>query len=244
MWEATNGFMKKNRNKQFVVLYGVLPILFFMAMVVLGMFMLSPIVAPFENEVGRSVHWELTEDLEASNKLKELIEAPAKQIGNSEVLLLTSDLKPTYGDEIGSLKVDGTAVDARLFYGDGNTELHYGVGIYDGAKIPGEGGTVLIAGHTATYFRDFENAEIGAIVTINTYYGEYKYEIVEMKVAEATDTTAYDLEKDEENLIMYTCYPFNTLGYTKDRYFVYGKYISGPSIEVEWNAAEEGRRSR
>ena len=51
-----------------------------------------------------------------------------------------------------------------------------------------------------------------------------------MRVSTDTDTTAYDLEADEENLIMYTCYPFGTTNYTDERFFVYCDYVSGPTI--------------
>ena len=34
-----------------------------------------------------------------------------------------------------------------------------------------------------------------------------------------------------ENLILYTCYPFDALGFTPNRYFVYAKYVSGPVLD-------------
>jgi sortase A len=30
---------------------------------------------------------------------------------------------------------------------------------------------------------------------------------------------------------MYTCYPFDELGLTDQRFFVYAKYVSGPQID-------------
>ena len=36
---------------------------------------------------------------------------------------------------------------------------------------------------------------------------------------------------DKESLIMYTCYPFDELGLTSDRFFVYAKFVSGPVID-------------
>lgn len=138
---------------------------------------------------------------------------------------------PQAGDYLGHLTVSGTAVDCDVYYGDSETEFQKGAGTYKGAKIPGEGGTILMGAHTNTYFRDFESAEIGADVTLVTSYGEYHYVITDMKVSTDTDTTAYDLDADEENLIMYTCYPFGTLNYTDERFFVYCDYVSGPEIQ-------------
>ena len=59
--------------------------------------------------------------------------------------------------------------------------------------------------------------------------GNYTYTIVDSRIADANDKSAYDLKKNEENVILYTCYPFNAYQ-TPNRYFVYAKYASGPQI--------------
>lgn len=140
--------------------------------------------------------------------------------------------QPLYGENLGTVAISGTKVSCDLYYGDADAQLNAGAGIYmgQGGKLPGEGGTVLVAGHTGTYFRDFESAEIGADITLDLSYGEYHYEIVDMQVVEATDTTTYDLNATEENLILYTCYPFGQLSPTPYRYFIYGKFVSGPAV--------------
>ena len=84
--------------------------------------------------------------------------------------------------------------------------------------------------HTSTYFRDFDRIEKGTVVLIETSYGKYLYEVTDMRVADADDTSAYDLTADEDNLILYTCYPFGQVSPTEQRYFVYAKWISGPTI--------------
>ena len=137
---------------------------------------------------------------------------------------------PKSGDYLGHLTVSGTTVDCDVYYGDSETEFSKGAGTYKGAKIPGEGGTILMGGHTGTYFRDFESVEVGDEVTFTTYYGEYHYVVTGTRVATDTDTTAYDLDATEENLIMYTCYPFGIINPTDERFFVYCDLVSGPSV--------------
>ena len=137
---------------------------------------------------------------------------------------------PESGDYLGHLTVSGTTVDCDVYYGDSETEFSKGAGTYKGAKIPGEGGTILMGGHTGTYFRDFESVEVGDEVTFTTYYGEYHYVVTGTRVATDTDTTAYDLDATEENLIMYTCYPFGIINPTDERFFVYCDLVSGPSV--------------
>ncbi|MGN1129735.1 MAG: class D sortase, partial [Ruminococcus sp.] len=125
---------------------------------------------------------------------------------------------------------DNRDVSAKLFFGDGSIPLSNGVGVYAGSFIPGYGKTVLVAGHNNTYFNGLKNVEKGDIVNINTSYGNYQYKVTETKVVGKYDKSAYDLSADEENLIMYTCYPFDELGLTELRYFVYAEKVSGPEI--------------
>ena len=101
---------------------------------------------------------------------------------------------PAAGDALGEITISGTSVDCTIYYGDEDPQLDTGAGIYTGGKIPGEGGTILVAGHTATYFRDFEHAQNGAMITVTTAYGTYTYEITDMRVANANDTSAYDMD--------------------------------------------------
>ena len=91
--------------------------------------------------------------------------------------------------------------------------------------------TILLAGHNNTFFNDLQHAEAGATVTITTHYGVYTYEVTEMKVMDYQDETSYDFSRTDENLILYTCYPFDALGFTPNRYFVYAKYVSGPVLD-------------
>lgn len=139
---------------------------------------------------------------------------------------------PQAGDLLGHLTISGTAVDCDVYYGDSETEFSKGAGTYKGAKIPGEGGTILMGGHTGTYFRDFESVQTGDEVTFTTSYGEYHYVVTGTQVALDTDTSAYDLKAEEENLIMYTCYPFGIVNPTDERFFVYCDYVSGPELQV------------
>lgn len=139
---------------------------------------------------------------------------------------------PSYGNMFGELIIEDCGIDANLFFGDGDVSLRNGVGVYGGSFIPGYGKTILVAGHNNTYFNGLKYAEKGQKVVIKTSYGNYEYEITETAVKKMDDASAYDLNADYENLIMYTCYPFDELGLTSQRYFVYAKYLSGPRIDT------------
>lgn len=139
---------------------------------------------------------------------------------------------PSYSNMFGELIIEDCGIDTNLFFGDGDVALRNGVGVYGGSFIPGYGKTILVAGHNNTYFNGLKFAEKGQKVVIKTSYGNYEYEITETAVKDMTDGSAYDLSADYENLIMYTCYPFDELGLTSKRYFVYAKYLSGPRIDT------------
>ena len=142
------------------------------------------------------------------------------------------DSQPVPGDALGSLTIGGTAVDCTLYYGDSDDLLKQGAGLYTGAGLPGQGGCVLVGGHTNTYLRDLEKVEVGDEVRLSLCYGEYVYQITDWKIARADDADAYDLHPEQEQLVLYTCYPFGALYETPMRYFLFGRLVSGPTVEL------------
>ena len=137
---------------------------------------------------------------------------------------------PTFGDKYAELTIDSADISAPVYYGDGNEQLQKGVAQYIGTMFVGSGSTVMISGHNNTYFRNLGEVQLGDTVVLKTNYGEYTYAVEKTKITHNTDANAYDLAANYENLILYTCYPFNMLGLTPQRYFVYCKYVSGPRI--------------
>lgn len=144
---------------------------------------------------------------------------------------------PDFGERLGTLAVshpDGSVyTDAPLWCGDEAEQLKKGVGVYYGSTPPGYGSTVLVAGHNHTYFKPLKEARVGDTVTVTTYYGVYVYEVTEIAIKSTSDKTHYDLDAAEENLLLYTCYPFGSIGMTPTRYFLYCRYLSGPMISIE-----------
>lgn len=138
---------------------------------------------------------------------------------------------PSEGELYANISIPSANIDAPVYYGDNEAILRKGVGTYAGTYVPGQKRTILMAAHNNTFFHTLGQAPVGEKIYITTTYGEYVYEITGSQVALDTDTTAYDLTKEEENVILYTCYPFDTIGLTKQRYFVYAKYVSGPQVQ-------------
>ena len=148
-----------------------------------------------------------------------------------ETVSISSFTYPSYDNQFGELIIEDCQVNAKLFFGDSSMALRNGVGVYYGSSIPGYGKTILVAGHNNTYFNGLKYAKKGQIIKIRTNYGNYRYEITDMQIKDKNDRSAYDLSADHENLILYTCYPFDELGLTPNRFFVYAKPVSGPVID-------------
>ena len=137
---------------------------------------------------------------------------------------------PQYGTHYARLQIGDAGIDADLYFGDGPEILKKGVGQYMGSFIPGSGKPVMISGHNNGAFHKLQKVAEGDTITITTNYGVYEYRVTSMSVHKESDKTAYDLRQQNEQLILYTCYPFDMLGLTSNRYFVYADKISGPSI--------------
>lgn len=120
----------------------------------------------------------------------------------------------------------------EIYFGDSLDILAISIGQYEFSGIPGEGKPILLAGHNSTQFKQLRYFEKGDHVKIDTDYGSFLYEVDHMETILADDFDAAILDKEEELLIMYCCYPFDSLS-TDYRYFVYANKIDGPEIEGE-----------
>ena len=138
-----------------------------------------------------------------------------------------------YGDKLGRIWVEGTNVDCGLYLGDDEAEFSRGAGCRaeSDCVLPGENGTVFIGAHTGTYFADLGSCQIGAIIHLDTDWGDFAYQITDMQVILETDIDKVRWGASEPSCILYTCYPLGQVSLTDMRYFIYGKYVSGPRLE-------------
>lgn len=149
-------------------------------------------------------------------------------VGNGSSTTDQSEIrKPALNTQYGTILCEQIALNAPLYYGDDDYSLQNGAGQYALSGLPGEGKPILIGGHDGTYFKPLKDINMEDIITIKTIYGEYRYQVTDMVIADADDTSAYNLTEEKEKLILYTCYPFDQLiGKRDKRYFVYCELIS------------------
>ncbi len=210
------------KKKSFIIV----PILFAIFSYLLIYIAASPIIKPLLS-FGNIVFFETAYDHNQSYKT---LLSDNDDVDSPATVNLSDIQYPNYGDMFAHIDIENTSVSANVFFGDGTNQLNRGVGIYNGSFIPGYGKTILMAGHNNTFFNGLKDVSVGDKINIRTNYGKYVYKVTETRVVEPNYKDAYDLAADKENIILYTCYPFDMLGLTKYRFFVYGEYVSGPKI--------------
>lgn len=154
-------------------------------------------------------------DINVENKqVKEAILNQENQIENY----------PEYGTQYATIQIPKIDVNLPVYFGDTLEVLKKGVGHSSGSYFPGEGGSIVYMGHnSAKMFRRFSELQIGNEITIKTNYGEYHYKIYDMQLIKETEVEKLPIQEQKEILMVYTCYPFNNIGYATQRYVVYAE---------------------
>ena len=131
---------------------------------------------------------------------------------------------PEYGTQYATIEIPKIDVNLPVYFGDTLEILKKGVGHSSGSYFPGEGGSIIYMGHNSKkVFSRFSELQKGNEITVKTNYGEYKYKIYDMQLIKETDVDKLPIQKDKEILMIYTCYPFNNIGYATQRYVVYAE---------------------
>ena len=138
----------------------------------------------------------------------------------------TLETYPEYGTKYADIEIPAIDVNLPVYYGEDLDLLKKGVGHSSGSYFPGEGGSIIYMGHNFEgFFRRFGELKVGDKIIIKANYGEYNYEIYDLKLVEETNVNALPIQKNEEILMVFTCYPFNNVGYAYQRYVVYAYLV-------------------
>ena len=139
---------------------------------------------------------------------------------------------PVGGQLYGKVKIEKLQLNVPLYFGDTEEILREGAGQFMGSVYPGELGTTLIGGHNVDDFGKLGAAQVGDEITLQTTYGNYVYRINRLDVRDKKDKEINDMiyQRNDRRLILYTCYPIDSLGLTNERLFAIGEFVSGPLI--------------
>lgn len=133
---------------------------------------------------------------------------------------------PEYATIYGELIIESIDVDAPIYFGDSLSILKNGIGHTTGSYFPGEGGTIIYMGHNSTYLKTLEDISIDDIITVETTYGTFEYQVYETKIIYQTEKDELPIQREEEILMLYTCHTISPIGHTPYRFVVYARRIS------------------
>lgn len=133
---------------------------------------------------------------------------------------------PTYGSKYATIKIPTIDVELPVYYGESYNILKSGIAHQSISYFPGEGGSILMAGHNfKAFLARLPEAQLGDIITIETSYGTFDYEIYDTKIVNETATDETPIQKENEVLYIYTCWPINNIGHASQRYMVYANLV-------------------
>jgi sortase A len=113
------------------------------------------------------------------------------------------------GDPMGRIVMPAIGVSEVFVSGTGTGDLRKGPGHYPSTPLPGERGTVAIAGHRTTYgapFRRVDDLERGDRIELRMPYGRFVYRVERTRIVPPTEVSvtarvAYD------RLVLSACHP-------------------------------------
>lgn len=118
-------------------------------------------------------------------------------------------MRPLPGDAIG--EIDFPTLDQSFFIIEGTDpdDLRKGPGHYPDTPLPGQPGTVAIAGHRTTYgapFRNIDKLDRGDDIVIQMPYGRFVYRVQKTQIVEPTQTEVTD-PAGYKRLVLTACHP-------------------------------------
>jgi sortase A len=116
---------------------------------------------------------------------------------------------PLKGDAIGKIEIPSIGVDEYVVEGTDTDHLRKGPGHYPETPLPGQRGTVAIAGHRTTYgapFRHLDELDPGDRIILDMPYGRFVYRVTKTKIVDDQDLSVLD-DVGYKQLILSACHP-------------------------------------
>lgn len=119
------------------------------------------------------------------------------------------------GDPIGRIAVPSLDRSYVMVHGDDQPTLRKGPGHYPDTPLPGQGGTVAVAGHRTTYlapFRTIDDLRPGDPVVLSMTYGRFTYRVERTRIVEPTNL-GVKRSVGYEQVILTACHPVYSAKY-------------------------------
>lgn len=209
-----------------IMAYCCLPLFF----LIIGYMILFLLVQPYIRPIS-SIYTMFSQNQtpDFSKEIKNLYDDSEKLPTDGEIDASTIH-KVKIKEQYGKISIPAVSIDVPLLYGATDECLYVGAGQRVQSVMPGYGKPTMIGGHTIPYFKNLGNISEGDEITIRTFYGIFTYRVTHSRVIQADDASAYDLTQNNEQLILFTCYPLDGIGEKEQRLLVYADKVSGPRV--------------
>jgi sortase A len=119
------------------------------------------------------------------------------------------DRRTQEGDPVGRIAIDRIGLTTVVVEGTGAGDLRKGPGHYPGTPLPGQRGTVAIAGHRTTYgapFRQIDKLRPRDAIVLAMPYGRFTYRVERTRIVKPTDVWVTQ-RVSYDRLILSACHP-------------------------------------
>ncbi|MCM3730283.1 class D sortase [Fictibacillus nanhaiensis] len=134
-------------------------------------------------------------------------------------------VRPKAGENIGELIIPKLGASLPIFHGTDEEELKKGVGHYSKSVLPGENDNSVLSGHRDTVFRKLGEVGKGDLLVVETEAGTFTYKVKNVRIVDQNDRTVI-VPKPRATLTVSTCYPFDFIGSSPERYILVANLVS------------------
>jgi sortase A len=134
-------------------------------------------------------------------------------------------VRPKAGENIGELIIPKLGASLPIFHGTDEEELEKGVGHYSKSVLPGENDNSVLSGHRDTVFRKLGEVGKGDLLVVETDAGTFTYKVKNVRIVDKNDRTVI-VPKPRATLTVSTCYPFDFIGSSPERYILVANLVS------------------
>jgi sortase A len=171
----------------------------------------DPITAVFaqqqQKQLGKKL--EKAEQTPLSSSTLALVKDAHTRAGQFAALAADLRHKTDVGDPLGRIEIGRIHKRFVFVSGSGDKSLKKGPGHYSNTALPGERGTVAIAGHRTTFlapFRKLDKLRRGDRIWLTVPYGRFRYGVETMQVVSPEHTAVLHPTRNDQ-LVLTTCTP-------------------------------------
>lgn len=100
-----------------------------------------------------------------------------------------------YGDKIAAVTSENFGLNCPVYYGSNRVSMSTGAGLSGDSAIFSADGTSIVCGYTESSLSALDYAEIGDVITVTTNYGEFSYEVFDIKYIDENEMVSRDFDK-------------------------------------------------